>query len=333
MSSSSLPRAIITNRDGVSLPLVRKRTRSNKLRHKEILGIIPIEMVPAWDERKSIRYGGITKRSDPIGHLLLKYEFSPESELVEALCRACAQDQFDETVWTTIRLRIEDLTDTLNAVDAGIVIKSVMMYTLQDISRASEFGPVIAALVRKIASRRTPADSVGSYTILYCLQSLNHFKDYVEPDTLSRYFSIFISRLVRGERIPKMHTTALINTVQAIVNRPSHVKLSSSTIDAFITELIARVSRTSPADVPERDPPDVDGLFGLLAASAKLPPTQNMKQLFSVSKSLLFANNNQYLLLLTFDQLVGHSACILPPRSGFTKWSSGYFSVDRKSPR
>ena len=307
MSSSSLSRCVITNREGVSMPLLRKRTKSNKLRHKEILGAVPIEIVPAWDERMSMRYRGIDKRSDPIGNLLIKYEFSPELELVEAICRACAQKQFDATVWDTIRSRIEDLVDTLNAVDSGLIIKNVVMYTMEHPAELPKFSSVIVALLRKIGSRRLSAQAVGTYTLLYGMQTLSHFKDHIQPETVSRYFSLFLQRIVRGGRISSMHTTGLINTVQAIAHRPFFISISPLSVEPIIEELASRVSQPGHADTPERDPPDVDGLFGLVSAVAKLSftKTPQAKRLFDSSQTLLFANDHQYLNLLTFAQLAG----------------------------
>lgn len=306
MSAPSVSRTIISHREGTTLPLIRKRTRSNKLRHKEILGAVPIEIVPAWDERRSIRYGGIDKRTDPIGNLLLKYEFTPQTELVEAVCRACAQEQFDETVWETIRGRIEDLVECLNAVDSGLVIKTTMIYTKQNPQEAHKFAPLVFKLLRKLVSRRQSPEAVGTYTLLYGLQSLNHFNGFMDAEKTIRYFTHILRRLARCERCTAMHTTALINTIQAVVNRPTHVIISRSSIDPILDEILLRVSQIGPADTPEKDPPDADGLFGLLSAVSKLLPySSKCGQILTACKISLFANDNLYLNLLTFEQLIG----------------------------
>jgi len=254
-------------------------------------------MVPAWDERKEIRFGSIDKRSDPIGNLLLKYEFTPTTELLDALGRACAQEQFDLTVWATIKLRIEEVQSTLSPVDSAIVLKSIMLYLRKTPDQINEFSQIAVTLIHRLSNPRLSAKSVGNYSILYTLQGLNMFSKFIDsPDMVIKHRTSLLKRMVVGERLPNLSTTALVNLLQAVASIPE-----LPYTDKIVEECHGRLETDESLDV--------DMVFGMLAAVAKSTTTsvstETRRNFFIFAKKLILSHSTGYMHLLTPEQLIG----------------------------
>ena len=138
------------------------RTREDKLRHVQILQTVPLEMVDAFEERTRLKSGIVGKRSDPISHILLKYQSSCEEELVRTMCRACATGQFDVSIWREFENQIFELISYLDASDCGIILKCL---SYRDCANE--------ALVGVLLDRITTSKQMGPFTVLYALESLS----------------------------------------------------------------------------------------------------------------------------------------------------------------
>jgi hypothetical protein len=229
----------------------------------------------------------------------LKYEYNQSIECVEALCRACAQGQYDEIVWATIKSRLEEIHPALTPVDSAIVLKSIMLYCTQAPEETEGFSLIAFELIRKLSSPRLPAKSVGNYTILYTLQGLNMFGNFMdEKETVDKYINILLKRLVNGERLEKIAIPGIVNIVQALTPRIGG-DINCSYIESILEECTKRVDPTEMVDV--------DVVFGMISSVSKffsiLP--KSVKKILDKSKTLLLDQNVPFLHTLTPEQLVG----------------------------
>jgi hypothetical protein len=267
----------------------KPRTRSEKLKHLEVLNSVPLEMVPAFDERNNQRTGRISKRTDPISNILLRYEASPETELIKSMCRACALGETDSTLWGIFVTRISDLERSLTSIDAGIILKCLLLHEAKTLSK--EYRGLMISVLRKVCE----GASLGSYTVVFALQALNHLADELPPKVNARYFYAVIRQL----KYTSTDFTALLACLQAISVRTPVV--APTIVAPLISELSDRC-------VAKATKMDTDALFGLISAVARLSPSKEKSAIMNVCKGMLINpddDSEEFLLAMSIEQLAG----------------------------
>ena len=258
------------------------RTRADKMKHISVLDSVPLEMVPAVDERNQERSGRISKRSDPISKIVLRYETTPETELIQSLCKACATNEFDPTVWEILIERTKEVRSSLNLVDIGLILKCAMLYERG--SRSFSDPELISWLLNRLGTQ----SGHGMYSILFGLQGLNHFRSLLDPKLNKRYFN----NLLKNLRYGSAGTLMLISCVQAVSLRDPLP--SPEVVAALLAELSSRCLTEC----------DTDTIFGLLSSVARLPQSPEWLELMTHCKRLL---DDSHLSGLSLEQLVGVS--------------------------
>ena len=266
------------------------KTRFEKVKHSEVLDSVPFEMVEALEERKILRSGPFNKRADPIASLLIRYEQSPETDLINAMCRASANRQFDGTVWATFQDQAEQLLSSFSLVDSGIILKCLLLRDTATPSRS----PIrlVLALLRQICrSPRTSKPKLGDHTVLYAMQALNHFGTHIDRSVSSRYST----RLVGQFDVSKAKFTVLLSIIQALSLR----NLPHMSTNKFLSEATVRLCKPS-LEI------DGDSLFGLVSAAARFPLSTESSDLLGVCKNLLLDPKGDELISgLSLIQLSG----------------------------
>ena len=254
------------------------RTREEKLRHVEVLNSAPLEMEVALRERMAVKRGRLGKRSDPISHMLSKYQISPETELVDVMCRACATKEYCNSIWFEFESRTIELLPYLDAVDCGIILKCF------GLRRESNAALELALLKRICDEASCSKEGLGMYTVLYALQHLQRTKG--EFKLRSKYVGTLVKCLY-GRGLGNLEFEFLVSVVQALAG--------NSLACPILVELESRISSSVE--------PEPDNLFGLLAAAAKFPPSAT-QDLFERSKKFIFAPG-QFVLGFSIEKLSG----------------------------
>lgn len=257
------------------------RTRSEKLKHLSILGSIPLELVPAMEERDLIRSGNISKRMDPISNIVLRQAPDPESELVGSFCKACATRVFDQTVWEVLLVQASDLFPTLSRVDSAILLKCICAFNAA--SQSFNMREIVIKLLDKVCKVEKDRAHLGVYSVLYGIQALNVFGHVLDSKTNTRYFN----SLLRNLRLGSAESGTLISITQAISARnpqPSPVLLSP-----LLDEISSRLMAQS-GDL------DVDSLTGLISAVARLRGSEAQRKLLYLSKEIILKPENEDLV-------------------------------------
>ena len=264
------------------------RTREEKRRHLTILDSIPLEVVPAVEERKALRSGHVNKLSDPIAHILMKHDATPESHLINTLCKACAGRNFEPTIWNTIFETSSELVPTISSVDASIILKCFMLF--ENASGRSVESELVRSLFGAI-SRRHENGQMGFYTILYGLQGLNHFGCRLDSRTNKR----ILTHLLRSIRLSTGPLPVLISMIQALSARlPLPVV---TVVEPILFEAASRFS-ASP------DISDVDAVFGLVSAASKFVNSESVRSILKTAESH-FTGDTDLISACSIEQLSG----------------------------
>lgn len=268
------------------------RSRSDKLKHAALLGSVPQEMVSAVEERKSFGPVGSKVDMDPITNLMLRYENSPEMELIDSMCKACATSAFHDSIWEVFRSRIHDLRANLSPIDCALILKCISL-----LNHGENHG-TWDSLVRSLLEQMCPPSTRGSvnlghFTVLYGLQALNMYSSILERKLSQRYFNFFI----RNMRPASMGLSLLVSVAQAVSVR-SPVP-SSAIIAPLLCEISGRVAQESVDLEP-------DTLFGLVSSVARLPLSSHSVSIMNSSKRLLIdANGPELISAMSTEQLSG----------------------------
>lgn len=264
------------------------RTREEKVRHLTILDSIPLEVVPAVEERKAFRSGHVNKRSDPIAHILMKHDATPESHLINTLCKACAGRNFEPTIWNTIFETSSELVPTISSVDAAIILRCFMLFE-------SSSGRLVAEeLVRSLFSailRRHENGQMGFYTILYGLQGLNHFGSQLDSRTNKR----ILTHLLRSMRLSTAPFPVLISMIHALSARSPLPAVT--VVEPILFEATSRFSASC-------DISDVDVVFGLVSAASKFSNSESVRSILKTAESH-FTGDMDLISACSIEQLSG----------------------------
>ena len=260
------------------------RTRLEKLKHLQVLDTIPLEMVPAMEERSSFREEITSKHLDPISCIVMRNQFSPVDELVDAACKAVAGKEYDRSVWSMLSDRIIELLPEMDTADCGVVLKCVLLCPSGTIADAHQIGP---ALLARICEGASKAHKPGQYTSLYALQGIVRFNSHLDSKTRTKYFHFLIKSL----RLSSTKFPVLISTVQSISKIIPVV--SEVIVGPIFDELVSRTRNASSIDIAS--------WVGLLSALARLPKTKESGLVFdSFSKEL---SDESFLVGFKIEQL------------------------------
>jgi hypothetical protein len=239
-------------------------------------------MVPAMEERDSLRRGRRPRHSDPIADIVVKYDTSADTELITAMSRACATSQFDNTIWSTFHGQVKGLAPSFTPSDAAIVMKFLILHTSRT-DKSIDWGPAVRLLFSRIL-KSSSGTSLGTYSCLYLLQSVSVFP--VPTRVRSQVFPLCHSTLSnRVSSLPLPLVTAL---VQASESAPS--ELCALLVNAAIERIDGSV--------------DPDGMFGLVSSVGRLKnlSPEIFASFLNACKPVLL---NEYIEGFTLDQLAG----------------------------
>ena len=263
------------------------RTRLEKLRHLEIIGSVPLEMAAALQERNTLRGESCNQHIDPIASIVLKHQFSPISELINAMCKALASRELDRSIWSMFFDRISELLPEMSAADSGILLKCLILCPPGTMGNPSKLA---IQLIERIFERSAQDQKPGQYTLLYGLQGLVRFSASIDSKSRTRYFH----SLMRSIRLSSTRLPVLISTVQGISKLVPEV--SEAIIAPLLSELVARTENDSQMDLRS--------WCGLLSSLARLPKTEENRQLFSIFSSKL-VKDESFMLESSIEQLSG----------------------------
>jgi hypothetical protein len=267
------------------------RTRTEKIKHAAILGTVPLEIAPALEERKMFHLPRSKLDMDPITAIMLRYETSPETELIEAMCKAVACGVFEESVWDVFHSRIREHQTNLNAVDSALILKCIMLH-VGDL-KESWVSLQLDLLDRVCSIDKDGKPRLGKHTVLYGLQGLNRLSSVIDKKQNLRYFNF----LIRNIHPSSAGISGLIGIVQAISLR--FPVPSAAIIAPVLAEVAYRLSQES-VEI------DADALFGLLSAVGRLNICENADCILSESKRLLIdPAGPEHILALSTEQLAG----------------------------
>jgi hypothetical protein len=266
------------------------KTRAEKIKHQAVLGTIPLELVPAVDEWNEFGIGSMAKSGDPISRMLLRHESSPEMELVQSMCKACAQKEHDSGIWEVFVSRANEVLPSLSAFDSAILLKCFVLF--EQTSGETIDSDLIAALIKRLAKGETISQVQGHHALLYGLQALNHYTRVVNAKTNAKYFHIFL-RNIRYSSAPFSVLLASLQAVSVRVPTPAGVL-----VGPLFTEISDRIEAN-------RITFDTDMLFGLLSSVARIKPTSESTRLLELCKKQLLDPDEAFLASMSIEQLVG----------------------------
>lgn len=265
------------------------RTRHEKVSHLKVLGSVPLEMIDALAELNQERSGRNSKRSDPISHILMGLTPDPSSELIDSFCKACAKSEFDQSVWSILFSRTEELLNSLTRRDCAIILKCLTKF--ESTVDGKEVGSLPKQLLARLCSPNASGKELGFYSILYGIQALNEFGYTLEKKTNIRYFN----SLLRNMRSSSAPFEVLVGLVQAISVRDPMP--SSPILAPHLEEVNNRVSSL------EMEP---DTLFGLVSAIARLPMSDESLRVLTSCRSILMSpEKDELITAFSLEQLSG----------------------------
>jgi hypothetical protein len=291
------------------------RTRTEKLDHQRYLNLCPIEMVLALKEREEIRSGSMNKRNDPISNIIMKFDHSPENDLVEALCRACAMPKVGKDVWENLFHRVTELLSGLSPTDCGIILKCLILASREKSDLVPSDSELIQNLLAMIYKGCCSGFQIGDYTILYGIQALNHFANRLEEKANRRYFNKFIGKI----KLRSIGFPLLVSIMHSISQRCPLPNLAI--IAPILAELRRRVSSANTID-------DIDMLSALVTSASKFHSSDETREILRASQRFLIDPGlGELVTACSIEQLTGlvHAYSRMGPVA-----ASGYVDLFRR---
>ena len=266
------------------------KSRADKMKHQSVLNTIPIELVPAVDEWKTTRTGRLSKFTDPISSIVLRYETTPEMELIQSVCKACAVSEYDDGIWGVFASRATELLPSLNAFDCAMLLKCLILFETTSKSKVDK--PLILSLFHGLMKTEPGSSHPGHHAILYGFQALNHFGSHFDSRTNAKYFN----HLLRNIRLSLTSFPVLLGCLQAVSVRnpiPNAVLLGP-----LLTEIGDRIE-TKKVEF------DTDTLFGIISSVARIQTTCESQRILTLLKEKLLDSEEPYVYNMSLEQLVG----------------------------